>query len=149
MLLFTSLIHISQFNMIHENHLLFLMYLLYLYEMCVQMEHEKQIKDGNVILEQGKDAMTLVFGTEKGRFLKGVGTGVTASTYFNLPRNKGSAKEEIKGLQCAVEKKNDEVKALSSKVDEQAQQLQFIFSHLAATGLKLPNMPNTSVSQLT
>ena len=49
------------------------------------------------------DAMTLVFGKEKGRFLKGVGTGVTATSYFHIPRNKGSAKQEIKDLKCAVQ----------------------------------------------
>ncbi|KAL4564228.1 hypothetical protein LXL04_028284 [Taraxacum kok-saghyz] len=97
------------------------------------MESEQHIKDGKVILEPGTDAMSLVFGQEKGRFLKGVGTGVTATRYFHVPRNKGTAKQEIKGLKCAVqtkdielekkgielEKKNAEFKSLSTKVDEQ------------------------------
>ncbi|KAL4580128.1 hypothetical protein LXL04_016308 [Taraxacum kok-saghyz] len=97
------------------------------------MESEQQIKDGKVILEPGTDAMSLVFGQEKGRFLKGVGTGVTATRYFHVPRNKGTTKQEVKDLKCAVqtkdielekkdielEKKNAEVKSLSTKVDEQ------------------------------
>ena len=36
------------------------------------MEHEKQIKDGDVKLDPGMDAMTLVFGKENGGFLKGL-----------------------------------------------------------------------------
>lgn len=119
------------------------------------MEHEKQIKDGNVLLQPGTDAMTMVFGKDKGGYLKGVGTGVTATTYFHVPRNKGSAKEEIKELKCAVqtgkvelEKKDAQVKALSTKFDEQEQTLKLVLAHLAATGVKLPNLPNTSVSEL-
>ena len=38
------------------------------------MEHEKRIKYGQLNVEPGMDAMTLVFGKEKGGFLKGVGT---------------------------------------------------------------------------
>ncbi|CAI9300035.1 unnamed protein product [Lactuca saligna] len=59
------------------------------------MEHEKQIKEGQVNVERGTDAMTLVFGKEKGGFLKGVGTGVTYNKYFNVPCSKGLSKEEI------------------------------------------------------
>ncbi|CAI9264850.1 unnamed protein product [Lactuca saligna] len=66
------------------------------------MEHEKQIKEGQVNVEPGMDAMTLVFGKEKGRFLKGVGMGVTYNRYFIVPRSKGSSKEEIKDLKVAL-----------------------------------------------
>ncbi|CAI9264359.1 unnamed protein product [Lactuca saligna] len=62
------------------------------------MEHEKQIKDGDVKLDPGMDAMTLVFGKENGGFLEGVGTGVTANRYFHIPRTKGSSKEQIADL---------------------------------------------------
>ncbi|KAL4562303.1 hypothetical protein LXL04_034503 [Taraxacum kok-saghyz] len=115
------------------------------------MESEQQIKDGKVILEPGTDAMSLVFGQEKGRFLNGVGTGVTATRYFHIPRNKGTTKQEIKDLKCAVqtkdielEKKNAEVKSLSTKVDEQEETLKLVLAHLAATGVNLQNIRNTS-----
>ncbi|CAI9267121.1 unnamed protein product [Lactuca saligna] len=52
------------------------------------MEHEKQIKEGQVNVEPGMDAVTLVFGKEKDGFLKGVDTGVTYNRYFNVPRSK-------------------------------------------------------------
>ncbi|CAI9300305.1 unnamed protein product [Lactuca saligna] len=87
------------------------------------MEHEKQIKEGQVNFEPVTDATTLVLGKEKGRFLKGVGTGVTYNRYFKVPRSKGSSKEEIKDLKVALhngklelEKKDVEHKALSTKV---------------------------------
>ena len=119
------------------------------------MEHEKQIKDGTVLLEPGTDAMTMVFGKDKGGYVKGVGTGVTATTYFDIPRNKGSAKEEIKELKCAVqngkvelEKKDAQVKALTTKFDEQQETLNWVLAHLAATGTKIPNLPNTFVSEI-
>ncbi|CAI9286469.1 unnamed protein product [Lactuca saligna] len=66
------------------------------------MEHEKQIKVGQLNVEAGTDALTLVFGKEKGGFLKGVGTEVTYNRYFNVPRYKGSSKEEIKYLKVAL-----------------------------------------------
>ncbi|KAL4583317.1 hypothetical protein LXL04_007887 [Taraxacum kok-saghyz] len=120
------------------------------------MEHEKQIKDGTVLLEPGTDAMTMVFGKDKGGYLKGVGTGVTATTYFHIPRNKGSAKEEIKELKCAVhngkvelEKKDAQVKDLTTKFDEQQETLNWVLAHLAATGTKIPNLPNTSAIKRT
>lgn len=119
------------------------------------MESEQQIKDGKVILEPGTDAMSLVFGQEKGRFLKGVGTGVIATRFFHIPRNKGTTKQEIKDLKCAVqtkdielEKKNAEVKSLSTKVDEQEETLKLVLAHLAATGVNLQNIRKTSVSLL-
>ncbi|KAL4561665.1 hypothetical protein LXL04_033836 [Taraxacum kok-saghyz] len=40
-------------------------------------EQEQKIKDGELSLDPGVDAMTLVFGKENGIYLKGVGTGET------------------------------------------------------------------------
>ncbi|CAI9284743.1 unnamed protein product [Lactuca saligna] len=67
------------------------------------MEHEKQIKDGDVKLDPRMDSMTLVFGKENGGFLKGVGTGVTANKYFHIPRTKGSSKEQIADLKFELQ----------------------------------------------
>ncbi|CAI9285357.1 unnamed protein product [Lactuca saligna] len=114
------------------------------------MEHEKEIKEGQVNVEPRTDAMTLVFGKEKGRFLKGVGMGVTYNKYFNVPRSKGSSKEEIKDLKVALhngklelEKKDAELKALSTKVNEQDQTLKLVLAHLNAKRVDFPNLSHT------
>ncbi|CAI9295960.1 unnamed protein product [Lactuca saligna] len=114
------------------------------------IEHEKQIKEGQVNVEPGTDAMILVFGKENGRFLKGVGTGVTYNRYFNVPRRKGSSKEEIKDLKVSLhngklklEKKDIELKALSTKVNEQDQTLKLVLAHLNAKGADFPNLSHT------
>ncbi|CAI9302683.1 unnamed protein product [Lactuca saligna] len=114
------------------------------------MEHEKKIKEGQVNVEPGMDSMTLVFGKGKGGFLKGVGTGVTYNRYFNVPRSKGSSKEEIKDLKVALhngklelEKKDVELKALSTKVNEQDQTLKLVLAHLNAKGADFPNLSHT------
>ena len=51
--------------------------------MFMKMETEKRIKDGELQMELGMDALTVVFGKEK---FKGVGFGVTHKKFFNLPR---------------------------------------------------------------
>ncbi|CAI9270742.1 unnamed protein product [Lactuca saligna] len=114
------------------------------------MEHEKQITEGQVNVEPGIDAMNLVFGKEKGGFLKGVSTRVTYNKYFNVPRSKRSSKEEIKDLKVALhngkhelEKKDVELKALSTKVNEQDQTLKLVLAHLNAKGADFPNLSHT------
>ena len=113
------------------------------------MEHEKQIKDGDVKLDPGMDAMTLVFGKENGGFLKGVGTGVTANKYFLIPRTKGSSKEQIADLKfelhnerLELQKKDEELKALSTKVREQDNTLKLVLAHLESQGTMIPNLPS-------
>ena len=51
--------------------------------MFMKMETEKGIKDGELQMEQGIDALTVVFWKEK---FKGVGFGVTQNKFFKLPR---------------------------------------------------------------
>ncbi|MFS7971970.1 hypothetical protein Hanom_Chr09g00839111 [Helianthus anomalus] len=63
------------------------------------IEIETQIKDGDLNLDPGTDALTVVFGKEKGGFLKGVGYGVTSSKYWQGPQTKGSSKERISQLE--------------------------------------------------
>ncbi|KAL6584240.1 hypothetical protein OROMI_003529 [Orobanche minor] len=121
------------------------------------MEIEKQINDGELKLDPGTDAMTLVFGKENGGFLKGVGTGVTATRYFHVPRNKGSAKEQIQELKielqkgkCEIEKKDDDIKVLSTKMSEQDKTLKLVLAHLVSQGMVIPDLqspPNFSPPQ--
>ncbi|XP_022006888.1 uncharacterized protein LOC110905491 [Helianthus annuus] len=63
------------------------------------IESETQIKDGALNLDPGMDALTVVFGKDKGGFLKGVGYGVTFSKYWQGPQTKGSSKERIAQLE--------------------------------------------------
>ena len=65
--------------------------------------------------------MTVVFGKENGSYLKGVGTGVTSTRYFHVPRTKGSSKAVIEKLNFKlmnekreVEKKDQQLEALST-----------------------------------
>ncbi|KAL6543310.1 hypothetical protein OROHE_010830 [Orobanche hederae] len=46
-------------------------------------EVEEKIKDEALNLDPDQDAITVVFGKDKGHYLKGVGCGVTASTYWS------------------------------------------------------------------
>ncbi|CAI9270808.1 unnamed protein product [Lactuca saligna] len=122
------------------------------------VEHEKQIKYGDVKLDPGMDAMSLVFGKDNGGFLKGVGTGVTASRYFNIPRTKGSSKEQIADLKfelqnerLELQKRDEELKALSTKVREQDKTLKLVLAHLESQGTMIPNLtshPNQSPTQV-
>ncbi|KAL6547430.1 hypothetical protein OROMI_023151 [Orobanche minor] len=75
----------------------------------VKVIAHKLINDGEVKLDPGTDAMTLVFGKENGGFLKGVGTRVTATRYFHVPCNKGSAKEQIDELKIELHKGKREI----------------------------------------
>ncbi|XP_042755670.1 uncharacterized protein LOC122196626 [Lactuca sativa] len=113
------------------------------------VEHETQIKDGDVKLNPGMDAMSLVFGKDNGGFLKGVGTGVTASRYFNIPRTNGSSKEQITDLKfelrnerLELQKKDEELQALSTKVREQDKTLKLVLAHLESQGTMIPNLPS-------
>lgn len=56
----------------------------------MQQTTQDQLKDGTLTVEHG-DAMTLVFGKEKGGYAKGVGSGVTYNNYFDVPRSRQSA----------------------------------------------------------
>lgn len=117
----------------------------------LQINNEKQIKDGALNLDPGTDALTLVFGKEKGGFLKGVGYGVTSSRYWQCPRTKGSSKERIAQLEFQLnneklerEKKEEHIKTLSLQMAETNNTLNQVLAHLAAQGQVLPTYPSSS-----
>ncbi|KAL4564102.1 hypothetical protein LXL04_028154 [Taraxacum kok-saghyz] len=124
-------------------------------QLCVQQEQEQKIKDGELSLDPGEDAMTVVFGKENGSYLKGVGTGVTSTRYFHTPRTKCSLKAVIEELNFKlmnekreVQKKDQQLEALSTKVTEQAKTLTQVLALLDSQGLKLPDLPSSPVSPL-
>ncbi|KAM0058078.1 putative transposase, Ptta/En/Spm, plant [Helianthus debilis subsp. tardiflorus] len=109
------------------------------------IESETQIKDGALNLDPGMDALTVVFGKEKGGFVKGVGYGVTSSKYWQGPQTKGSSKERIAQLKFQLHneslergKKDEEIKTLSMQMAETNNTLNQLLAHLAAQGQRLP-----------
>ena len=59
-----------------------------------------------------------------------------------------SVKCAVQTKDIELEKKNAEVKSLSTKVDEQEETLKLVLAHLAATGVIFQNIRKTSVSLL-
>ncbi|GJX84291.1 hypothetical protein Tco_0335065 [Tanacetum coccineum] len=64
---------------------------------------DDKIKEGTLNLDDGTDAMTVVFGKEKGGYARGVGSGVTYKKYFDLPRSRQATDERIELLQTQLD----------------------------------------------
>ncbi|GJS39833.1 hypothetical protein Tco_0564876 [Tanacetum coccineum] len=62
-------------------------------------EADDKIKEGTLNLDDGTDAMTVVFGKEKGGHARGVGGRVTYKRYFHLPRSRQVTDERVELLQ--------------------------------------------------
>nr|GEX66457.1 hypothetical protein [Tanacetum cinerariifolium] len=60
---------------------------------------DKLIKEGTLNLDDGTDAMTVVFGKKKEGYTRGVGSGVTYKRYFHFPRSRQATDERIELLQ--------------------------------------------------
>nr|GEW49484.1 reverse transcriptase domain-containing protein [Tanacetum cinerariifolium] len=58
-------------------------------------EADDKIKEGTLNLDDGTDAMTVVFGKKKGGYARGVGSGVTYKRYFHLPRSNKQLMKEL------------------------------------------------------
>ncbi|GJR54637.1 hypothetical protein Tco_1405158 [Tanacetum coccineum] len=65
-------------------------------------EADDKIKEGTLNLDDGTDAITVVFGKEKGGYARGVGSGVTYKRYFHLPRSRQATDERIEFLQTQL-----------------------------------------------
>ncbi|KAL4592064.1 hypothetical protein LXL04_005044 [Taraxacum kok-saghyz] len=92
-------------------------------QLCVHQEQEQKIIDGELSVDPGEDAMTVVFGKKNRSYLKGVGTGVTSTRYFH--------------------NKDQQLEALSTKLTEQAKTLTQVLALLDSQGLKLPDLPSS------
>lgn len=68
----------------------------------MQQTTQDKLIDGTLTVEHG-DAMTLVFGKEKGGYAKGVGSGVTYNKYFDVPRSRQSADARVALLERQLE----------------------------------------------
>ncbi|KAK9058106.1 hypothetical protein SSX86_022946 [Deinandra increscens subsp. villosa] len=89
------------------------------------MKTEKKITNGQLKLDPGNDAMIVVLGKEKCGSLRGVGTGVNPSKFFNVPRQRGSMRQQMDVLQAQLEKekqenveKDEQINALNEKMAE-------------------------------
>ncbi|GJY68011.1 reverse transcriptase domain-containing protein [Tanacetum coccineum] len=88
-------------------------------------EADDKIKEGTLNLDDGTDAMTVVFGKEKGGYARGVGSGVTYKRYFHLPRSRQATDERIELLQTQLDnerrerqQKDELVKKLSTEMTQ-------------------------------
>ncbi|KAL8261010.1 hypothetical protein R6Q59_025059 [Mikania micrantha] len=93
----------------------------------------------------GTDAMTVVFGKEKGVYAIGVGSGVTYKKYFNLPQKKQASDERLALLQSQLDNERRErqekeavIMNLSNEVAQTKGMITQLMSQLAAQGVKLP-----------
>ncbi|GJR30228.1 retrovirus-related pol polyprotein from transposon TNT 1-94 [Tanacetum coccineum] len=88
-------------------------------------EADDKIKEGTLNLDDGTDAMTVVFGKEKGGHARGVGGRVTYKRYFHLPRSRQVTDERVELLQTQHDNERRErqqkdvlVKKLSTEMIE-------------------------------
>ncbi|KAD3641227.1 hypothetical protein E3N88_30451 [Mikania micrantha] len=91
------------------------------------------------------DAMTVVFGKEKGVYARGVGSGVTYKKYFNLLKKKQASDERLALLQSQLDNERRErqekeavIMNLSNEVAQTEGMITQLMSQLAAQGVKLP-----------
>ncbi|KAL6583001.1 hypothetical protein OROMI_005079 [Orobanche minor] len=105
------------------------------------IEVAEKIKDEALNLDPDQDAITVVFGKDRGHYLKGVGCGVTASTYWTGPKKRGESKEiiaileqQLQNERLECEKKDAEIKTLSSQVAETNDKLNKLLTQLGLQG---------------
>jgi hypothetical protein len=110
----------------------------------VQKEADDKIKEGTSGFDDGTDAMTFVFGKEKGGYARGVGGAVTYKEYFGLPRRKQEANEKIALLQTQLdnerrerEEKDKLIKKLSAEMTEKDVQVNKLSGEVENTNIML------------
>ncbi|KAL8239652.1 hypothetical protein R6Q59_016219 [Mikania micrantha] len=108
-------------------------------------ETDEKINEATLTVDQGTDAMTIVFGKEKGVYARGVGSGVTYKKYFNLPQKKQASDERLALLQSQLDNERRErqekeavIMNLSNEVAQTKGMITQLMSQLAAQGVKLP-----------
>ncbi|GJX31093.1 hypothetical protein Tco_0240948 [Tanacetum coccineum] len=107
-------------------------------------EADDKIKEGTLNLGDGIDAMTVVFGKEKGGYARGVGSGVTYKRYFHLPRSKQATDERIELLQTQLDNERRErqqkdvlVNKLSNEMTKTKGILSQLMNQFAAQGVQV------------
>ena len=82
--------------------LLYLYAIPFIFAYFVQKTTQEKLNDGTLTVEHG-DAMTLVFGKDKGGYARGVGSRVTYNKYFDVPRSRQSADARVALLERQLE----------------------------------------------
>ncbi|GKB29380.1 hypothetical protein Tco_0868781 [Tanacetum coccineum] len=107
-------------------------------------ETEDNIKEGTLKVDHGTDAMTVVFGKEKGGYARGVISGVTYKRYFDLSRSRQAFDERIVLLQSQLDnerrerqEKELEIQNLSNKMSQTEGIVTKPMNQLAAQGEQL------------
>lgn len=117
----------------------------------MQQTTQDKLIDGTLTVEHG-DAMTLVFGKEKGVYAKGVGSGVTYNKYFDVPRSRQSADARVALLERQLEMERlEREKERREREDKEARETAAkdqIISDLSQEMAKTKGMVSQLLSQL-
>nr|GEX93439.1 hypothetical protein [Tanacetum cinerariifolium] len=95
-------------------------------------EPDDKIKEGTLNLDNDTDAMTVVFGKEKGGYVRGVGSGVTYKR-----RERQEKDVVVKKLSTEMTEKYVLVKKLSNEMTETKGMLSQLINQLATQGVQL------------
>ncbi|GJW69672.1 hypothetical protein Tco_0126589 [Tanacetum coccineum] len=117
-------------------------------------EADDKIKEGTLNLDDGTDAMTVVFGKEKGGYARGVGSGVTYKRYFHLPQSRQATDERIELLQTQLDNERRErqqkdvlVKKLSTEMTEKDVLVKKLSNEMTKTKGMLSQLMNQLAAQ--
>nr|GEX61509.1 hypothetical protein [Tanacetum cinerariifolium] len=117
-------------------------------------EADDKIKDGTLNLDDGTDAMTIVFGKEKGGYARGVGSRVTYKRYFDVPQSKQATDKRIELLQTQLDNERSEhqqkdilVKKLSTKMTEKDVLVKKLSNEMTKTKGLLSQLMNQLATQ--
>nr|GEZ47521.1 hypothetical protein [Tanacetum cinerariifolium] len=117
-------------------------------------EADDKIKEGTLNLDDGTNAMTIVFGKEKGGYARGVGSGVTYKRYFHLPRSRQATDERIELLQTKLDnerrkrqQKDVLVKKLSIEMTEKDVLVKKLSNEMTETKRMLSQLMNQLATQ--
>ncbi|GJW57166.1 hypothetical protein Tco_0103897 [Tanacetum coccineum] len=117
-------------------------------------EVDDNIKEGTLNLDDGTDAITVVFGKEKGGYARGVGSGVTYKRYSHLPRSRQATDERIELLQTQLDnerrehqQKDELVKKLSTEMTEKDVLVNKLSNEMTETKGMLSHLMNQLAAQ--
>nr|GEW40212.1 hypothetical protein [Tanacetum cinerariifolium] len=115
---------------------------------------DDKIKEGALNLDDGTDAMTVVFGKEKGGYARGVGSGVTYKRYFHLPQSRQATDERVKLLQTQLDNERHErqkkdvlVKKLSTEMTKKDVLVKKLSNEMTETKGMLSQLMNQLATQ--
>ncbi|KAL8256253.1 hypothetical protein R6Q59_031320 [Mikania micrantha] len=94
-------------------------------------ETDEKINEGTLMVDQGTDAMTVVFGKEKGVYARGVGSGVTYKKLALLQSQLDNERRERQEKEAVIMNLSNEMAQTKGMITQ-------LMSQLAAQGVKLP-----------